>query len=951
MLFKTIVYFFSILCALQLGFSQDLPRVGAPFVQQYKKSEYKAGNQNWSVSVSPEDGIVYTANTSGLLRFDGQQWKLFRTQKHNPLRSVLANEDGKIYTGGLGEFGYWIKTGFGTMEYTSLIHLVRDRNSLRNDEIWRIFVMEDIVFFHTFSKTYVYQHGEINTITAPFEPFLFGHQVNDKFFLEQIPSGLHLYRQNTLVPVAGKDVLVDKNIMAMLPLQESTLIATSRNGLYLMSATGQITPWNNEANELFVRYQINAGIKVTDSIFAFGTIQNGVIIINHKGELLQHINKNNGLQNNTVLSLATDRQLNLWVGLDNGVDRIDLLNPFYYYADLTGSLGTVYTSIIYDNKLYLGTNQGLFVSPWNGISKYTVLDFKLVPNSQGQVWQLIEVNGILYCGHNNGTYQVTDNRLTLISSITGGWQYYPIPNTDKLLQGNYTGISLFNTTSKPFHHIQQLDEVREPIKFITRQRDREFWIGNNLSYKRMQLDETFTKANRVETITAGLPDVPLHGVYDLRGRLVFATDSGFYRYDEVINSFQRYDELNDQLGSYAGANKILPIDRDQYWIIKKTNLAKITWGKDGLINIDSTTWAPLSGKMMAEYENIIPIGPEVDLIGLDNGFALYRPYASPSEGTLSPVISGFYNTTTELENIDPDTRIPYDRSNIRLFFSLPWYGSGAVLYQSRLKGYSDEWSDWSELGFRDFTNLSFGDYTFEVRAKLPSGQISDVTSVDFSVRRPWYFSWLAVVCYIGILMVLIYGVHRFMSARALAEQEALRQKLLKEKQEALKRESETSQRQMVEVKNRQLEKELAAKNRELANAATNIVYKNEMLNSLHDELTKIKDANGNTLKPEQLRKVNHLIEEAHNDTRDWDLFEKSFNESHEDFFKKLKAQYPTLVPNDLKLCAYLRLNMSSKEIASLLNISLRGVEIRRYRLRKKLNLEKDKNLSEFLIEL
>ncbi|HWK99165.1 MAG TPA: LuxR C-terminal-related transcriptional regulator, partial [Parapedobacter sp.] len=68
-------------------------------------------------------------------------------------------------------------------------------------------------------------------------------------------------------------------------------------------------------------------------------------------------------------------------------------------------------------------------------------------------------------------------------------------------------------------------------------------------------------------------------------------------------------------------------------------------------------------------------------------------------------------------------------------------------------------------------------------------------------------------------------------------------------------------------------------------------------------------------------------------------------------FKKLKADHPELVPNDMKLCAYLRMNMSSKEIASLLNITTRGVEIRRYRLRKKLNLAPGKNLTEFLMEV
>ena len=130
-----------------------------------------------------------------------------------------------------------------------------------------------------------------------------------------------------------------------------------------------------------------------------------------------------------------------------------------------------------------------------------------------------------------------------------------------------------------------------------------------------------------------------------------------------------------------------------------------------------------------------------------------------------------------------------------------------------------------------------------------------------------------------------------------------------------------------------------------------LVYKNELLQKISQEMLKLKDKNGEKLSEDQLRKIQKVIDEGMNDQRDWNLFENSFNEAHESFFKKLKANHPDLVPNDLKLCAYLRMNMSSKEMASLLNISLRGVEIRRYRLRKKLDVPHDKNLVEFLMEL
>ena len=145
--------------------------------------------------------------------------------------------------------------------------------------------------------------------------------------------------------------------------------------------------------------------------------------------------------------------------------------------------------------------------------------------------------------------------------------------------------------------------------------------------------------------------------------------------------------------------------------------------------------------------------------------------------------------------------------------------------------------------------------------------------------------------------------------------------------------------------------ELKSKNRELASSAMSLVYKNELLQKLSEEMTKLKDGTGKKLEDDQLRKIQKVIDEGMNDERDWNLFETSFNEAHGSFFKKLKTNHPDLVPNDLKLCAYLHMNMSSKEMASLLNISLRGVEIRRYRLRKKLNIPHDKNLAEFFMEL
>jgi DNA-binding CsgD family transcriptional regulator len=314
-------------------------------------------------------------------------------------------------------------------------------------------------------------------------------------------------------------------------------------------------------------------------------------------------------------------------------------------------------------------------------------------------------------------------------------------------------------------------------------------------------------------------------------------------------------------------------------------------------------------------------------------------------------ITDKYFTISETGNSSSETEIPNSRNNIRISFALPYYRQAKIKFQYYLEGYSKDWSDWSIATQKDFTNLSSGTYTFKVRAKLDDTSVSDTTSFEFTILRPWYFSNLAILIYLVLVIIIVIFGKRAYETKLKRDSQKISDKLKAEQDEILRQEAEVNEKQIIKLQTEKLQAELASKNRELANSAMTLVYKNELLQKLSGEITKLKDESGKKLSEDQTRKIQKVINDGMNDERDWNLFENSFNEAHESFFKKLKAQHPDLVPNDLKLCAYLRMNMSSKEMSSLLNISLRGVEIRRYRLRKKLEVPHDKNLTEFLMEL
>lgn len=941
-------------CKQSTAADDNIQRVGVPAVQHYTKAAYKAGNQNWAVAFG-SNGIMYAANTDGLMAYDGQYWQLHTMPNRIVVRSLAVDRNDRIYTGGFAEFGYWEDTGFGRLQYHSLSNLLDEKYAVK-DEIWKIHIDGDRILFQSFSTIYIYQQGRVWPLRAG-GSLLFLHQVNNRLFVELLSGGLRELKGDRFVPVDEQQVLKGANILTMLPFkEEQILIGTSKNGLFLMDNGGNITPWTTGADDRLKRAQLNNGLALAGGYYAFGTILDGIYILDGAGRLIQHIHKGNGLQNNTVLSLKTDGEQNIWAGLDNGIDRIDIRSPLYYYSDETGSIGTVYAAVIFNGNIYLGTNQGLFYSPWTEGGGFR---FRLIEYSQGQVWDLTIRDGELLCGHNDGTFLVQDDHMVRIAPYTGGWCFRPLNDgSSRMLQGTYNGLAILEKTRTGWHSYK-LTGFTEPSQYVEQDRNNRVWTSSYTGLRQLTVNSDLSGVAQVRAYgTAdGLPESPYINVFRLHGSLIFATDSGFHLYDEIADHFHSYQQLNNRLGSFAASNKVIDAGKNEYWFIRRGRVALVSFGAGGQVTVDSMRFAGLRDRMMPYYESVSRVENDLYLISMDDGFAVFRNTDATQEtGKLpGPLIRGAEDITDStaypLFPAAAGMEIPYRRNNIRLSYALPRYSSGRIMYRFFLDGYSRSWSAWSEAAQKDFTNLNQGDYRFRVQAMTADGRLSAITTLEFAILPPWYLTWQAIVIYILLHIVLFAAVYRFYQYKIARHRQLVQEKLQREHEEQLRQEALQNEQRLVKLKNEQLEKELSGKNRELANSAMNIVYKNELLSNLHDELLGLKDTQGKRLPGDQLKKVNKIIEEARNDERDWNLFEHSFNEAHENFFKKLKSQYPDLVPNDLKMCAYLRLNMSSKEIAALLNITTRGVEIRRYRLRKKLNLPHDKNLAEFLIEL
>ncbi|AZI23926.1 transcriptional regulator [Pedobacter sp. G11] len=938
----------------------DIKSIGVPYIENYPKSVYASGNQNWSIA-KDNKGVMYFGNAEGLLTFDGKYWQKYQMPNRQIVRSVATDQNGKIYTGGFGEFGYWAYLN-NKLSYKSLTSLL-PKGVKVSDEIWKIYVDWDRVIFQSFSRIFIYKNEKIEIIKAP-SSFLFLHKVNNRYLIEVLDKGLFELSGSKLTYIPNSDKLGKQGILSILPYKQNGLIiGTSKNGLFTYDGKN-FTPLLTPANNYLKTFQLNNGVKLLDKYYAYGTILNGLIIIDENGTVVQRINKSSGLQNNTVLSIYADNEQNLWTGLDNGIDRIELNSPLYFYFDKTGQFGTVYSSIIFKDKIYLGTNQGLFYSDWSKNSELVPFNFRLIPNSQGQVWELAILNNELICGHNNGTFKVVGDQITWISTISGGWTIKKSSsNPNYFIQGTYIGLSLYKNTSAGLKFSNKILGFGEPSRFIEQDHKGDIWVAH--AYKglyKLTLNSDYTKVTSTKYFDErnGLPGNYNINIFNLENRIVFSSDRGFYTYDELSNRFTPYDVLNKSLGSFATSNKIISAGNRKYWFIDHGKTSLVSFSEPGKIEIDSNQFSLLDGRMVQYYENISQISNAIYLISVDDGFVIYNSTLNQSiqKRKLPAVlirriedITDKYFTISETGNSSSETEIPNSRNNIRISFALPYYRQAKIKFQYYLEGYSKDWSDWSIATQKDFTNLSSGTYTFKVRAKLDDTSVGDTTSFEFTILRPWYFNNLAILIYLVLVIIIVIFGKRAYETKLKRDSQKISDKLKAEQDEILRQEAEINEKQIIKLQTEKLQAELASKNRELANSAMTLVYKNELLQKLSGEITKLKDESGKKLSEDQTRKIQKVINDGMNDERDWNLFENSFNEAHESFFKKLKAQHPDLVPNDLKLCAYLRMNMSSKEMSSLLNISLRGVEIRRYRLRKKLEVPHDKNLTEFLMEL
>ncbi len=879
---------------------------------------------------------IYVANSMGLLEYTGAEWSLYPMPNKTIARSVQVAGD-KIFTGAYMEIGYWMKNSRGLLEYTSLMPKFPGEVN-DGEQFWHIEHIGDVLVFQSFEGLYLCNLKTLEISRVPTPPVAITNlfKGESSVYFQMMAAGLFTIKNNQPEMVIPPLELLDIEIMH---------VSEKGSSLQLISRSGNFYEWDGQAlrrtylelSEKLRNQSIYSAHSLADNSLILGTVEQGIYHVDGKGNILLHFNQKNGLINNTVLDLFVDKDNNVWAGLDNGLSIINLDSAFLLYQDNYGNLGSVYTSLETEEFLYVGTNQGLYFKRKKD-DIYTLMD-----GTNGQVWSLQRIGTNLFCGHNNGTYIINGEVATRIYDASGTWVVKNYEgNPGYYLQGHYNGISLLKEENGNFSFIGMIENFPHSSKFLISEKDGDIWaVNEHKGVYRIQMDFPGTTVNSIENYTFGDNSGINSSIFKFNDTLYYSSREKLFQFQELENKFNAESSLAtllDELDLVSG---------------RMVNTSdNVLWGflNDAVINIEAAQLSNAYKMGMVHlpndlrnitlgYENITLLDNNSYLLGVSNGYLKFEKDFNRNleyEIKIDKVFKAALDESPELIDLNEAPTFHYKTNNISFNYSIPEYKKFITpVYSYRLLGLSTNWSNWTETSSIDYTNLSYGDYEFQVKAKMGIQEL-DPVKYNFEVSRPWFLSYIALAVYMTLLFIIGYFINKGYKRKHL--------RLIREKEKEMKLKNLEVEKRIIELQNEQLEKEMTGKNKELAVSTMSLIKKNEFLSSIKDKLKESKETS-------EVRSVIRTIDKDISEEDNWNFFKKAFNNADKDFFKKMKTTHPNLTSNDLKLCAYLRLNLSSKEIAPLLNISVKSVEIKRYRLRKKMELTHDSNLVDYILEV
>ena len=783
---------------------------GTPFIKNYKPNDYGAATDNWAVA-QDKRGIMYFGNAMGVLEYDGGNWRLIPVTNNSLVRSISIDSSGVVYVGAVGEFGYLTSDKQGVLKYYSLLNLLPN-NEKDFADVWKTYATPDGVYFQTFTKLFRLKNNKLE-IWKPETTFHLSYYVNHHYYINEKGIGLKKMQGNQLHLINDGELFANQRIYSMLPFSEQkTLIASREKGLYLMrdiKPSTSIVPLEALANESLINSQVYGGVALNNKTFAYATLLNGVLIINTKGDIVQQLNKKNGLQDDIIKNIGVDSHHDLWITLGKGISKAEISSPLNSYNEAQGLNGFIEDVIKVKNTLYVATSLGVFA--------YIKNQFIAVEGINSQTWSLKKFvnqnDTLLLASSETGLFEVNKTNSKFIQAEYGFVLQQSKINPSRIYMGMNDGLTSLKYENKNWVYEDYFNGVDYKIKNIEEDKKGNLWLATpvdgliKINFNQNSKDTLVTAWNKKYSIqhfdtTNGLPSMDNNIPYLYKNKIVFATTEGIYEFDEKKQLFYKSSFLKQELAQ-SQVYRFIPDRNTAIWMFTVKPDHKKETGIAYLQKDNSYTWYTQPFRKIADKEvhAIFPDENGITWLGTPDGLLRYdanvkKDFTIPFYTHIRNVIvdkdsvlfGGYYSITESSLNIpaisQPDylkPEVKYTYNTLTFNYSCTSYSDEQLnLFSYYLEGHGDDWSDWSTKKGKEYTDLDEGTYIFHVKAKNIYGIESKESSFSFTILPPWYRTIWAYITYVLLIIGLIYLIIR-LSIRRLVKAKTQLEKIVKER--------------------------------------------------------------------------------------------------------------------------------------------------------------------------
>jgi len=921
---RNLIFIFLAIPASMVG----QPAIGHAFLNTFQE---KCGalekSQIWQIT-SGNDDYLFFASSSGLGIYDGVRWELNQTNENLIVRSLYYDASTKtLFSGSVNQFGKWQKNRYGIFEYTPL---------WKNPESSTIEFWKAASLSPASHDIYFQAHQLIIKYNIPSQTFVLIHP--DKSFQYMSITGRRVFVQdgNTLCEIDANNHLTpivdiaDRIINVHQESNGELMLFLEHQGIFYLSSSQKLIPVNQATNATLDKFKIFSCTPASGNRFLVGTTQNGLYVLDSMCVVLQNVGVGEGLPSTTVLSAYADKENNIWMGLDRGVALLNQGRGERFFSP-SPAIGNIHDMLKLNNQIFIATNTGLYGMYPNG-------KCALIKGTMGPVWSMYNIAGKLVYTHDLGVFSLERNVPECINKNGATSLVRMTADSNDFISSDYYGLSYYKVVEGKLTYISKVKNFDGSVQRLYVDKYGFLWaIIRRTGFLRIQLSED--KMAVMSTKLYTLPDKPNLLLSTLDGNLTFFNGQIPFRYDIRLDSLvqDRYASSIFQLcgTDLTNFNQF----ENLFWYQSPDDIGYVIRNGNRLEKY-SGIFSDIYNKSIEP--NIAKLDSNIYAIGYQNGLSFYQ-MTGYVQNPLQIRIVEAYGVGEPIYHAMEEKyfNLPYNKHNINIF---PTHLNPDRLIEYRILELDTLWKTERIDNALTITYLEWGNYTIQLRNKADFQHPAQELFIQ--VDRPWLLgNWMIftyTICFMGILLLIVLYFKRKTEKEKLWLEQSKLQKM-----EELENHNLKQQQRISELEKEKLKIELQEKNKQLAIITMNDVKRNNLLIDLKNDITSLANSvegTANTMVKRAVKKIDMEL----NSQEGWAIFEQYFNTVFDGLLDRLAAKHSQLTQSDLRLCAYLKLKMNNKEIADLLNISYRSVEMAKYRLRKKLGLGLSDNFNVLL---